>query len=948
MSDLSVNSFSPGQRWVSNTEAELGLGIIVDSDERMVEISFPAVGERRHYAINNAPLNRVIYHKGDEVSTIDNQRFTVELVEEDEGILLYAGLTESGDEVSVSELELTSFIQFSAPKDRLFAGQLDSPRSFSLRYRTLQELEAIGQQPVQGLSGARVQLLPHQLYIAEQVASRYAPRVLLADEVGLGKTIEAGMVIHKQLFTGMAERVLIVLPDSLVHQWLVEMLRRFNLSFSIIDKARCEALEDDENPFESGQLIITQLSFLSDNKERLADALACDWDLLVVDEAHHLEWSQEGPSIEYQCIQRLAEHSRGLLLLTATPEQLGIEGHFARLQLLDPDRYPSLEQYLAEEESYTAVNQLVMALQNGEALNDSNAQQLQQWLGEHQWSHYQQLNGEPEKAAQYAIARILDQHGTGRVLMRNTRDNIAGFPSRQLLPYAIEKPAGWVDDHQQLEQGLDGVLQAEHQWGLSWLNHDARVQWLKDWLKEHRHEKTLLICHHADTALDLESHIRLRIGLASAVFHEGMSLLERDRAAAYFADPEDGADILICSEIGSEGRNFQFAQHLILFDLPNNPDLLEQRIGRLDRIGQENTVKIHVPYYQDTAQEVLLNWYHQGLNAFEHACPGAHHLRQQFGSALEAALTNAEDDHSALNQQTAEARIALNAKLAEGRNHLLELSSFDKSHAEELVENISDHENDGELLDYLESVFDSYGVDSEAHSDATLIMRPGDHMREGHFPGLPEDGFTGTVSRQKALHRDDMQFLSWEHPMVVGAMDMIRTGDKGNTCICSIKLPPLKAGNLLLEAIFTMAAQAPKHLQLNRYMPVQAVRIVVDANDKDFSNIIQVEHFNKLGQKIPKRTAQEIARQGREAITSLIDKAQEMAAPEQEKQRQSALDKANQQLGDEIERLQALAQVNPNIRQEEVEHLIEKRELIRESIANAQLNLDAIRIALTT
>jgi len=946
LSDLSIHSFCPGQRWVSNTEAELGLGIIVDADERMVEISFPAVGERRHYAVNNAPLNRVIYHKGDEVSTIDNQRFTIEVIEEDEGILLYAGRTESGDEVNVSELELTSFIQFSAPKDRLFAGQLDSPRSFALRYRTLQELEAIGNQPVQGLSGARVQLLPHQLYIAEQVASRYAPRVLLADEVGLGKTIEAGMIIHKQLFTGMAERVLIVLPDSLVHQWLVEMLRRFNLSFSIIDKGRCEAIEEDENPFDSSQLIITQLSFLSENPERLQDALACDWDLLVVDEAHHLEWSEAGPSQEYQCVQQLAEHSRGLLLLTATPEQLGVEGHFARLQLLDPDRYPSLEQYLAEEDDYTAVNQLVVALQNASELSEEQTQQLQDWLGEHQWSHYQQLNA--EQAAQYAIGRILDQHGTGRVLMRNTRDNIAGFPSRKLIPYPLAKPQGWVDQHSELEQGLDGVLQAEHQWGLSWLNHDDRVQWLKDWLKQHRHEKTLLICHHADTALDLESHIRLRMGLASAVFHEGMSLLERDRAAAYFADQEDGADILICSEIGSEGRNFQFAQHLILFDLPSNPDLLEQRIGRLDRIGQENTVQIHVPYYQNTAQEVLLNWYHQGLNAFEHACPGAHHLRQQFAEELDHALLQADADHSELHQKTFEAREALNAKLAEGRNHLLELSSFNKEHAAELVDNISEHENDGELLDYLEKVFDSYGVESEAHSEATLIMRPGDHMREGHFPGLPEDGFTGTVSRQKALHRDDMQFLSWEHPMVVGAMDMIRSGDKGNTCICSIKLPPLKAGNLLLEAIFTMSCQAPKHLQINRYMPVQAVRVVVDANDKDFSNIIKVEHFNQLGQKIPKRTAQEIARQGRDAITGLIDKAEQMAAPEQETQRQAALDRANDQLGEEIERLQALAQVNPNIRQEEVEHLIQKRALICEAIGTAKLNLDAIRIALTT
>lgn len=945
MSDVSINTFSPGQRWVSNTEAELGLGIIVDADKRVVEISFPAAGERRNYAANNAPLNRVFYHIGDTVSTIDNKTFVVENIDIDEGVLSYSGTALNGDKIDITELELTSFIQFSAPKDRLFAGQVDSPRSFNLRYRTLQELQEIQSQPVQGLAGARVQLLPHQLYIAEQVASRHAPRVLLADEVGLGKTIEAGLIIHKQLFTGMSERVLIVLPDSLVHQWLVEMLRRFNLSFSIMDENRCEALEEDVNPFESSQLVICQLSFLCKNENRLQQALECDWDLLVVDEAHHLEWSKDNISPEYSTVSQLAQHCIGLLLLTATPEQLGLEAHFARLQLLDPDRYPNFEHYLEEEAGYQGVNELVLALQSGQELSEEHADELEKLLGEHQWQHFCQLNGEGHSAVDYAIEKLLDQHGTGRVLMRNTRDNVAGFPDRKLIPAALDKPEGWQDEFEEIFD----VLQPERQLGFTWLNHDPRVTWLKEWLKEHRHEKTLLICHNAETALDLESHIRLRSGLTSSVFHEGMSLLERDRAAAYFSDEEDGADLLICSEIGSEGRNFQFARHLILFDLPPNPDLLEQRIGRLDRIGQVNTVNIHVPYYKSSAQEVLLNWYHRGLDAFEHACPAAHTLRAQFKDELNNVLQKPDSSSfDDLISNTAEACIAINKELANGRNHLLELSSYDKTRSQELVDNIQRHENDGELLDYLEAVFDSYGVDSESHSEAALIIRPGDHMREGHFPNLPEEGFTATVSREKALHRDDMQFLSWEHPMVTGAMDMIRTGEKGNTCICSIKLPPLKPGNLLLEAIFTMNCPAPKGLQISRYLPVKPIRIVVDTNDKNFTNIIQAGHFSKLGQKIPKRTAQEIAKQGREAITGLIKSAEVLAAPEQELQRNAAADLANESLGAEIERLQALADVNPNIRQQEIDHLVDLRVHLTEALGSAQLQLDAIRIALTT
>ena len=111
--------------------------------------------------------------------------------------------------------------------------------------------------------------------------------------------------------------------------------------------------------------------------------------------------------------------------------------------------------------------------------------------------------------------------------------------------------------------------------------------------------------------MTLENTLRTREGIRCTVFHEGMSLLERDKSAAYFADPDTGAQVMLCSEIGSEGRNFQFSHHLVLFDLPLNPDLLEQRIGRLDRIGQKNVVQIHVPYLQDTPQRTLIRWYHE-------------------------------------------------------------------------------------------------------------------------------------------------------------------------------------------------------------------------------------------------------------------------------------------------------------------------------------------------
>ncbi|EVU14532.1 DEAD/DEAH box helicase family protein, partial [Vibrio parahaemolyticus V-223/04] len=191
--------------------------------------------------------------------------------------------------------------------------------------------------PMRGLCGMRAGLIPHQLYIAHEVGRRHAPRVLLADEVGLGKTIEAGMIIHQQVLSGRAERILIVVPETLQHQWLVEMMRRFNLHFSIFDEERCiEAFADAENPFDTQQYVLCSLDFLRKSRKRFEQALEGEWDLLVVDEAHHLEWSQDKPSREYQVVEGLAERTPGVLLLTATPEQLGRESHFARLRLLDP------------------------------------------------------------------------------------------------------------------------------------------------------------------------------------------------------------------------------------------------------------------------------------------------------------------------------------------------------------------------------------------------------------------------------------------------------------------------------------------------------------------------------------------------------------------------------------------------------------------------------------
>ena len=154
---------------------------------------------------------------------------------ERDGIYIYRG-NYRGTETAIIETDLDPNITFSKPEERLFTHQIDDNRWFNLRYETLNHRARLATLPFRGLMGPRVAMIPHQFYIAREVASRYAPRVLLADEVGLGKTIEAGLIMHQQIQTGRVSRVLVIVPAALTFQWFVEMIRRFNLQFTILDE----------------------------------------------------------------------------------------------------------------------------------------------------------------------------------------------------------------------------------------------------------------------------------------------------------------------------------------------------------------------------------------------------------------------------------------------------------------------------------------------------------------------------------------------------------------------------------------------------------------------------------------------------------------------------------------------------------------------------------------
>ena len=892
--DTNLN-IAPGQRWISETEPELGLGIMLKVEFKRVEVMFPAANEQRQYALESAPLRRVQLKPGEQLETHEGELLEIDQVEEREKLLVYLC---GGREIE--EAQLADTMSFSRPEDRLLAGRIDDLNTYDLRVDALQRQCEVRKSPVRGFVGGRVDLIPHQISIANEVSSRLAPRVLLADEVGLGKTIEACLIMHRLHLTGRADRVLILVPEPLLHQWFVELLRRFNLLFSLFDEERCQSIEGDgENPFLDSQLVLCSVGFLAENKKRSQQVIEAGWDLMIVDEAHHLEWSEQEVSPAYEMVEALAQRTEGLLLLTATPRQLGAEGHFARLRLLDPERYVDLQKFQLEAEQYEAVAEAVARLHEGKPLSAED-RDLFTSQSERVHEHCVALDGGEESAREPLIRGLLDAFGTGRVMFRNTRNALQGFPERKAHLAAVT---------------------------------ESKMQWLVSLLKQLGEEKVLLICKTREMAEEISEQLQEIININCAHFHEGMTLLQRDRSAAYFSEDE-GARILICSEIGSEGRNFQFAHHLVLFDLPDDPELLEQRIGRLDRIGQSETINIHVPYEQGTRGEFLARWYHEGLNAFERSLHGATEILRELGGVSES-----HDELEAFIVKSQESCQRIGQKLQQGYDKLLEMNSSRPGKAAEVIGQMSEMDADAQSENFLLRLWDHFGLHVEELVHRSYLLLPG-HLITDAFPSLPDDGLNVTFDRMRALSREDAAFMSWDHPVARTALELLLTSEAGNASFGVWEGAPNKG--VLLETFSVVECVAPAQLHVDRFLPVTPIRVQVDHSGADQTSSPSLTADTLRVGNLHKLLEQEKFR--REMIPMMLEKCRAIASGQMEGIVTAALAESDAHLGQEIDRLVALGEINDHVSEQEIEALRKQRDALRQSISKSRLRLDSLRI----
>ena len=446
----------------------------------------------------------------------------------------------------------------------------------------------------------------YQVETVRKVLKQYRGRVLLADEVGLGKTVEAGMVLKEYVLRGMAERILILVPASLVGQWRDEMAAKFGIDCAT---SHDPLLRSDPGQFWAQPRVIASIA-AARRKEHAELLAGLNYDVVVVDEAHHL---RDQASASYRLVNSLQK--RFLLLLSATPVQNSLIELYNLLTLLQPGIFKTPKEFRAaymvpgrprEPANRARLRELMRgvmvrntralaalrmprrhastlraapdaaeaacyaeltALVRGMAAGGEASGQVPHRLS---LQHLLTAAGSSPAASAAAIARFVERHpGDARwtALLARTRAIAAGAKEAALMRLLAQNPA----------------------------------------------EKKLVFVHHRDSLAHLADRLR-REGMAFATFSGDMSGPAKDAAVETFRDQ---APLLLCTESGGEGRNLQFCNTLVNYDIPWNPMAIEQRIGRIDRIGQAREVFIFNLVTAGTIEDAVLRILDEKINMFE-------------------------------------------------------------------------------------------------------------------------------------------------------------------------------------------------------------------------------------------------------------------------------------------------------------------------------------------
>jgi superfamily II DNA or RNA helicase len=443
----------------------------------------------------------------------------------------------------------------------------------------------------------------HQVETVRKVLKQFRGRVLLADEVGLGKTIEAGMALKEYLLRGMAERVLVLTPASLVGQWREELETKFDISCASTHDA---LLREDPDKFWGQKRVIASLA-AARRKEHAERLHQQNFDIVVVDEAHHL---RDRASASYKLVDKL--NKRFLLLLSATPVQNDLIELYNLLTLLKPGIFKTLKEFKAAymvsgKPRQPANPDRLRELMRGAMIRNTRAVVALKLPRRHAVTI--RVDGEKAEREAYrdlaALARQLGADG-GSGPHRMALRHLLGAAGSS--PAAAAAAVGRMAERRPKERSWKTMAKRWETLGAG-----AKETALIDLLKRNPAEKKLVFVHFRETLTRLGGLLK-QAGIAFASFDGSLTGPEKDAAIVAFRDQ---VPVLLCTESGGEGRNIQFCNTLINFDVPWNPMAIEQRIGRIDRIGQQREVFVFNLVTRDTLEEQVLQLLDEKISMFE-------------------------------------------------------------------------------------------------------------------------------------------------------------------------------------------------------------------------------------------------------------------------------------------------------------------------------------------
>ncbi len=772
------------------------------------------------------------------------------------GLKRYAVKFDDGKEDEYPETELRAL----PPKPDLLTmlkeGRAADAKNFLLRRSALQLDDERRNDALGALLASRVMVKPHQVGVVQRVLSGHRPRFVLADEVGLGKTIEAGMIFSALRLAGLARRVLVVAPSHLTVQWLVELFHKFNHLFTLMDTERYEQSLDEQptvSPWARFNFVVTSLELLqrSEQYRKEAGEQAAHWDLVIIDEAHHLKGEKA-----YEAAQALARNTWGLLLLTATPMQLDPAEYQALLSLIDPLTAPTAKEFEARLSRQEELSKALRALLQGKSTQASVKELAKKFPHDEALQEIE----DPDEM----LMHLAETYSLSDRLIRNRRAVVGGFSERKLHvhPVALAK-----DELQAREQALamlakDGTVRgaalanivrrlesspaaffsavrgnkALAGMKLALPDKDAKfsafVKLLRGvWAKEPR-AKVLVFTEARDTLESLQSKLR-NDSVEALAYHGELPLAERDRQVARFRDPE-GPKVLLSTEVGGEGRNFQFAHHLVNYDLPWSPATMEQRIGRLDRIGQTQSVDIHVFEAAGTFSADVLSVLRDAVGVFGETVGGLDAVLEEVEPKLtELALAEPTSRAAYVKDLTDKVKAA-REQVKRAYDPLLDLRSFDKFEVKSLVQRSHertgmDADEDETLDDGLWSIArdlderleetitelaDRIGikVDQDQEVDAfQCAFHFGHALNVEALPGYDiteERTVLGTFWRDTAVEQEEIEYFATGHPLVESLFGFLRDGPYGRNGARFLEVKkPLKAKGV--EFLFHVTTPEP-------------------------------------------------------------------------------------------------------------------------------------------